>query len=231
MTTQTMARTVQQMVPGAPRYPQVNLLPPEIRAGQQFRSTRPWLGVALLVTILVAGLMAVWSTQMVRTAEEELAEAEDQNQSLLSQQSEYAEVPQVLGELNDITEVRLYGMSPETLWRPYIGAIAATAPAGVSIETMTMTLVSGTQATTTVGPDVPSSQVVSQILFEARSVTLPDTAAWMDGLAAVPGLANPWFTAAEITNENEVVHYVVSGTVDVTYGSLALRFFGTEEED
>ncbi len=215
-----------QVVPGAPALPQVNLLPSDIRAGRQLRSIRPWLGIAFLATILVAGLLVVWTTYQLKAAEDDLAETQDANQQLTAQQADYAEVPRVLGQLRDLDEVRLYGMSAETMWKPYIIAIAATAPAGLSIDQMAMTFASGTEATVAPTTATGSSEpmTIGQMTFEAKSLTLPDTVTWMNGIDAIPGLANAWVESAEIADENGVIHYTVSGHVDVTADSLALRF-------
>lgn len=218
----------QTAVSGAPQLPQVNLLPPEIRAGQQLRNLKPWLGIALLCAVLVAGLLIVWSNLGLRSAQDDLAETQDQNATLVAQQEDYSEVPQVLADLDTIEMARLYGMSVETMWRPYISAIAATAPAGVSVETMAMTLVTNDALGAGAAPGVEA--MIAQVTFDARSLTLPDTAAWLEGLDAVEGLSNPWFTAATVSEENGVVHYVVSGSVDVTLDALAMRFLDTEEE-
>lgn len=229
MKTQAPARTGQQfVVPGAPALPQVNLLPPEIRAGRQLSNVKPWLGIALLAAVLIAGLMTVWSIFTLRSAENALNETQDANAALVAQQAQYGEVPQVLGDLATIKQARLYGMSVETLWRPYISAVAATAPAGVSIETISMTLVTAASAAVTTVPG--AEPMVAQVTFDARSLTLPDTAAWLDGLDSVEGFSKAWFSAASVNEENGIVHYVVSGSVDVTYDALALRFLPTEED-
>ena len=41
---------------GAPSLPQVNLLPPEIKAARNLSRIKGWLGVALLMTLVLAAL-------------------------------------------------------------------------------------------------------------------------------------------------------------------------------
>lgn len=228
MKTPTAVRGGQQTssVSGAPQLPQVNLLPPEIRAGRQLSNLKPWLGIALLAAVLGAGLLIVWSNFGLRSAENELSDTQDENAALVAQQAQFSEVPQVLADLDTIKSARLYGMSVETMWRPYISAISATAPAGVSVEAMAMTLVTADALSAVPGVE----PMISQVTFDARSLTLPDTAAWLEGLDAIEGLSNAWFTSATLSEENGIVHYVVSGSVDVTFDALALRFLDTEED-
>ena len=213
-------------IPGSPVLPQVNLLPPEIRAGRQLSNLKSWLGVALLITVLAAGGLVVTSQLSLRSAQDALANTEDENAALVARQAEYAEVPTVLNQLENTTNARLVAMAAEVDWRPYIMAIAATAPAGVSIDNLAVSP-PGVGAVSTSG-DI-SDLVVAVVTFQGRSATLPDTAAWLDGLAAVPGLADPWFTSAGLQSQNDIGYYAVTGTVNVTYEGLAMRFVPTEE--
>ncbi|WP_182111186.1 MULTISPECIES: fimbrial assembly protein [unclassified Actinotalea] len=220
---------VDTTVPGAPAAPQVNLLPPEVHAGRQVSRIKSWALIAVLVALLVATLLYVWAAFSAKQAEAELALAQDESQALLAEQAQYAEVPQVLNQTQEIAEARELGMGAEVLWRPYLGAVAATAPAGVSIDTLSYS------------PSLPSELASSDPLltepttgalsFEARSLTVPDTAGWMDALEAVTGVTNPWFSSVAITQDAEsgATYYVVSGTVLLTTDALSGRFTTQEE--
>ena len=75
-----------EMVPGAPPLPQVNLLPPEIHAMRQFGKIRAWLGIALLGTILLAGVAYVSAVYATTQAQNEPVDTKAQNQQLLKEQ-------------------------------------------------------------------------------------------------------------------------------------------------
>lgn len=216
-------------VPGASPLPQVNLLPPEIRAGRQLKNVKAWLGVAVLITALVAGVLFLWATFMLRTAEAELAATQDQNTALVAEQQQYAEVPLVLNELAAVEEARLFGMSTEVVWTPYLQAVAASAPEGVSLDQLAFTGATPTDA----APDSTNPLAaahVGAITFTARSLNLPDTATWIDNLAAVPGFSDPWFGSAQVSDEDGIVYYSVTGTVNVNEQAYAERFVVVEEE-
>lgn len=225
----TQVRPAQKAkIAGSPTHPQVNLLPPEIRAGRQLSSIKSWLGLGLLLTLLVAGVMVLLSEMTLRGAQDELAETEDENASLVAQQAQYAEVPAVLNRLGNATDARLAGMASEVTWRPYIQAIAATAPAGVSIDSFSVTAPSEAASSAAAAS---GDLVIAVLSFQAKSATNPDTSAWLDGLESVRGLADPWFSASALSSKNDVVYYAVTGTVNVTVEGLSLRFVPGDEVD
>lgn len=228
MSPQTKAGVQRTVVPGRPSLPQVNLLPPEIRAGRQLTSIKSWLGIGLLATLLAAGGLVVMNELALRNAESDLAKTQDDNAALVAEQAQYAEVPTLLGRLDNLTQARLTGMGSEVLWRPYIVALAATAPAGVSITNLRVAPPITDQLVAT--GDL-SDVVIATVSFEAESATLPDTAAWLDALAPVVGLSDPEFSSAIIKGDSEsgLVFYAVTGSVDVTFDGLAMRFAPTEE--
>jgi len=221
--------TERTTVPGSPALPQVNLLPPEIRAGRQLSSIKGWLGIGLLATVLLAGGLVVLSELGLRDAESELADTQDVNAALVAEQAQYAAVPTLLGRLDDLMQARFTGMASEVLWRPYFAALTATAPAGVSITSLSVV---PPIADAVVAPTDITDIAIATVTFEAQSLTLPDTAAWLDALEPVHGLRNAQFSSALISQnaESGVVYYTVTGSVDVTYDGLAMRFVPTDDE-
>lgn len=211
--------------PGVPALPQVNLLPPEVRAGRQLDSVKRWLALTVLVVLVLAALVVGWASMTARTAEAELADTEAQNQQLILEQKTYAEVPQVLGRLAATEEARRVATAREVLWQPYVRAIAATAPDGVGLDTVTTTVTPDGTPPTDANPLVAGG--VGSVAFTATSTTMPDTAAWLRGLDAVPGLQAAWFSDATLSEEGGAVHYTVSGTVQLTADAYAERFAAT----
>ena len=210
-----------------PEVPQVNLLPPEVVAARGLRVLKRWLGllIALVVVACAAGVGV--SLMAERAAEDELAQAQAETTRLQAEREQYVEVPLVLGEVDRVTAARMFGMSTEVELAKYLAAISATAPDGVSIDTLQASITPPT--TEPVGPADPlAGPTVGQLTFEAESLTVPDTANWVDALNAIPGLADAWFTAADITEVNGTVYYTVSATVQVTSDAYAKRF---EEEN
>jgi hypothetical protein len=75
------------------------------------------------------------------------------------------------------------------------------------------------------GPaDALSAWSVGTISFTAQSATLFDTEAWLRALTTVPGFADPWFSAATLTETEGAIYYAVTATVQVNEQAYALRF-------
>ncbi|WP_454048524.1 PilN domain-containing protein [Cellulomonas sp. Marseille-Q8402] len=210
-------------------WPQVDLLPQEIRDARRLRATQKRLGVLLLVIVLLALAGYAGSLFLAAQARADLAEAQAETQRLQGEQAKYAEVPLTLGQIAEVEGAMQVGTSTEVLWAPYLSALQAVTPAGVTYDSVI------TDAGSPMAPWAGSASelqllAVGQITFTARAASLPDTAAWTDALSTVPGFSNPWFTTATLSDEDGAVFFQVSGTVDIVSSAYANRF-ATATED
>lgn len=218
-----------QQATAGPGLPQVNLLPPEVQAKRGLVRVKRWLGAAVVLSVLLAAGIVFRAGMAKDAADEELRVAQAETERLLAEQLEYSEVPIVQRNLETIKTARSLGMSTEILWPDYLSAIAATAPAGISIDTIG---VSGATPILLATPPINPLQApsVATVTFSAQSLTLPDTAGWLDGLETVPGFADGWFSTATITEEEGVALYTVSATVQIDERAYAERFAAEEEQ-
>ncbi len=226
----TIERQAAAAVP-APRgpvvLPQVNLLPPEIRAKRSLSRVKRLLAASLvLVLVLLAGGYAL-AVMDNSAADDELAEAQAETARLQAQESTYGDVPAVLNAVTSTQDARTFAMASEIRWKSYLDAITAVLPAGVSIDQFTLTGPASSTTATSVASAV--DQGIGTIAFEGRSKTVPDTAAWLDALASVTGFQNPWVSTVTVTEEDGSTYYSISSTVQLTTDSFALRFVPTEE--
>ncbi|WP_315095257.1 fimbrial assembly protein [uncultured Cellulomonas sp.] len=208
--------------------PQVNLLPPEVRAARGLRVTKRWLLISLVVTLFLCvgafGLALISGA----TAASELADAQAETVRLDNEAAKYAEVPQVLDALQQARTARTIGMSTEVQWRPYFDAVTSVLPAGVSIESIVST---GATPLVAAAPPTDPLQApsVGQLAFTARSVTVPDTSAWIDALNAIPGFGDAWVSSAAVTEDDTGTYYAVSATVQLTDATYSHRFDASTE--
>jgi len=210
--------------------PQVNLLPPEVRAARGLRNLKRWLGLALVVVlVLCAGVFALAKLSQA-AANDELTTAQRETQRLQTEQLKYAEVPRVLGALQKATTARTLGMSTEIAWAPYYAAITAVLPANVSIDSLVVTTTGAAGAAPAAATNPLQTPSVGQIQFTGRSTTVPNTAAWLDALNSVRGFSTAWASSATITqSQNKTTYYNVSVTVQVTSAAFTHRFDATKQ--
>lgn len=210
--------------------PQVNLLPPEVRAARGLRNLKRWLGLAMLAVLVVCIAVFALAKVSEAAADDGLTTAKADAQRLQTEQQKYAEVPRVLSALQAATTAQAVGMSTDVAWTSYYSAITAVLPADVSVDSLGVTLSTAATggATATVNPLQGAS--VGQIQFTGRSATLPNTAAWIDALDAIPGFADAWASSATITQSpNKTTYYNVTLTVQVTSAAYTHRFDATKK--
>lgn len=203
--------------------PQVNLLPPEVRAARGLRVVQRWLAVALVVTLLLCVGAFGLSMLTAGMAASDLEAAQARTVELQTETGKYAEVPQVLDALAASTAGRQLGMSTEVRWKSYLDAVTAVLPENVSIESMTMT--GATPLSPAVAPaDILQPVSAGQLEISGRTATLPDTAAWIDSLNSVPGFVDARVSSAAVSGEDGTVYYTVAASVQYTALAYSNRF-------
>ncbi|MDQ0373904.1 fimbrial assembly protein [Cellulomonas humilata] len=204
--------------------PQVNLLPPGIRARRALGRTKTRLGIALVLVLVLVVAVAAGALAQLTLAKSRLSDAQSESAQLTQQQAKYAEVPQVIGQLDQANAARELGFSTDTLWTPYLMATFAVLPAGAKITSIEMVSATPMQAAE-IPVDPLQAPSVGRLAFVVNSPTLPDTAAWLDGLNSIPGFSDAWMsTTALAEDENKNVFYQTSVTVQVTEAAYSGRF-------
>lgn len=208
--------------------PQVNLLPPEVQAARGLVNIKRWLGLSLVFVMVMAALAYGFSVLEAQRTQDELVDAQQENARLVQEQTKYAEVPQVLNELQRAENARALGLGADVVWKPYFDAIAAVLPTGVSIDTFTVTQATPWSSGQTVS-DPLVRPALGSVIFTVRTSTLPDDAAWLDALNSIPGFGDATFASAVLTQTEGEPYYAVSSSVQIQEPALSLRFLHTEE--
>jgi Tfp pilus assembly protein PilN len=208
---------------GAPRSPQVNLLPPEIRARRVLGRVKMSLGVVLLVVVLLAVAGYFGSSAVERSAAKDLAGKQSDVEVLVAEQAKYAEVPLLKAQLSAAKTARTLGMSTEVLWKGYLGAIQTVTPTDVTISSLTTELPNPVLARSASAAPLNAPSLGS-ISFVGQARALPDLSTWMEALNGIPGLADATFATAALIDTDGVVYYDISTTVQVNGTAVASRF-------
>ena len=213
---------------GAPRQPQVNLLPPEVRAKRSLGRVKAWLAVTLLAVLLAAVAGVVLAMVVENRAADDLQAKQDEISRLQSEQARYAEVPRIKGQISATQQARDTVMATEVLWPQFLGAVQATIPDNVRMKTLTTELPGPTV------PETPSANpldppAVGSVSFSGRASLLPDLAQWMDQLAAIPGVVGVTFDSADFADDEGVYGYDITVGIQVDSTVYAHQYAQAEE--
>lgn len=208
---------------GAPRLPQVNLLPNEVRAARGVKNLQRLLLLVIVLVVVVIGGVYFLTMLQQQDAEDAYAGEQSRTSELLVEQRNYAEVPVVLRQVNATGGALLVSSISEILWTDYLNAITAVVPDG----TMITNLATESLSPVTVAPtanDVLSADPVARVTFSALSPGRPDTATWIDSLNAVTGMSGARLYTSTRIGLDDAVMYETIVSVDLGGDALAVRF-------
>jgi len=216
--------------PGVVRHPQVNLLPSEIAAARGLQSVKRWAVLGVAASALVVGVVYAASAVQLGQAQDDLTAAEFRTTQIEAEMAQYADVPLVRGELQQVQQARALATSTEVLWRPQLDALRAALPADASIVTLQVT--GATPVASALPPNDPlQPQSLGLLAFTATTPTIPDSAAWVDALGAVPGLVDPRVQSIVQETTEGSAGYIVTGTVQYDETALSGRFQQNGEDN
>ena len=207
----------------APALPQVNLLPPEVKAARGLARTKRWLAVVILLAVIASAGLVGKAMLDQQDAEDQLAQAKAEEDRLNLQKAQYADVPIVLTALERANTARALGMSTEFYWRPYLDAIGFVRPDGWRIEEMKT--VCATPLLLPPAPvDVLTEQGACVITFTAQAAVVPDLSAWVRALETVPNFVDASLQDAMLKDDQGTPMYQVTGTVVLSQDAYVERY-------
>ncbi len=144
----------------------------------------------MVVGVIAAlGLTAgayVLSLSVATAAQVALEREQGRSIELLDAQGEFSEVRTVTQTAELIAAAQQAGALTEIQWRPFVAAVQATLPSGVTIVEFSINSASPT--TSLPQPDSPLlASRSATIIFTAESPDLPNVRAWLDNLTQIPG--------------------------------------------
>jgi Tfp pilus assembly protein PilN len=189
MTTLTPTRLAQM--------PRVNLLPPEIAAAARLRHVKLMLGLLVLAAMALVVLGYLFASSRIGGAEESLADAQADGAKLQADVATYAEVPQVLAEVDTAQANLETAMTPEIRWSFYLNDLSLTIPRSTRLPSMTA--VNDAAAAQLTGSLSTTDQVATplgqlstgSITFTGVSTDFDAVAAWLQSLARQQGYLEP----------------------------------------
>lgn len=221
----TSAASVMSAVYAVPR---VNLLPDEILVERRLRRTQVTLGAVVLAVVgAVAGGFVVAAGSAAQ-AQDDLAVEQARTQTLLTEQAEYAEVPEVLGALEATRAAQAEAMEYDVVWAEYLDRLAASYPKNVWLRDMNITVAPGSTDPAATDPALAgaasASDTIGTITFNGTGLVHDDVAAWLDALDTIEGFHGATYSTSARTELDGSVVVDFTSTVEVGRDALSLRF-------
>lgn len=211
---------------GAALLPQVNLLPPEVRAARSVRRVKGWLGISFVLSLLVVAGVYLLGTMEKSRAQDELDTARRETDALLAEQATYAEVPRVLQALARAENAAHLVEGAEIRWDEYLAAIEAIIGDRVAISTLAVTQVDEGQE-----PNPLDPEAIAVMTFSGIATSPIDGPAFADSLEALPGLEAVRTEVMTLTGEGELRWWEVRVTARVTTDALTVVRLADDAED
>jgi len=179
--------------------PRVDLLPPEINEGRNFRRLQRRLAAAVVLTVVVAGAAVAWSQQGVSGAQGGLDQIQVSTQALKAQSARYAMVPRQLAALDTARAAREQALGRDLPWYRLLTDLDQAAPAGTSLTSLSLTI---TDAPAGVGAATLPPLVtagIGQVSVVGSTGDFEGVTAWLRAVAEVSGLSEATLLGASST--------------------------------
>ncbi|MFJ8896148.1 hypothetical protein ACIRCZ_16315 [Leifsonia sp. NPDC102414] len=200
--------------------PQVDLLPPEIRAERKAKSLRRALVYAVIGMILLVILACGAASALAAVMQASVVEGQATTASLLGQQNQYGEARQLKQQVATAEAAQSVGASTEIDWQKYVTEIQLRLPAGVALNTITID--SSSPLALYAQPSSPLQGArVATVAFSVLTPT-PDISAWLVTLAQLPGYADA--VPGAVTLDETTGLYQANVTLHLNQDAFDKRF-------
>ncbi|MGC9669229.1 PilN domain-containing protein [Planosporangium sp. 12N6] len=196
-----------------------DLLPPEIvEARRAHRVRRIVLSILVGFTALLAGWYALASYQTA-VARDDLRIAQGDVQRLSRQQKDFADLVRTQAESQTVNAQLANLLTGDLRWSRLLEALREQAPAQVRLGSVAGTFTGDGAAGSAAARPLNASpdKLVGAVTITGTADSKASVAAYLDGLATVPGLANPFVDS--VTQQDTRYEFIVR--VDIT-GSFPL---------
>jgi hypothetical protein len=176
-----------------------NLLPPEITDARRAKKVRRVMAVVVCVAVVATGGWYAWTKHGTSQAQDSLTSAQDRSLALGHRAASYNNLVKIQSQTSAISAELTTLMADDLPWWQLLPSLSAIAPAGVAL-----TGVTGSISPAGAAPAAAAAQPVATGAPSIGSFTIIGTApdknsiaAFVDALALVKGISNPYLTGAQ----------------------------------
>ena len=214
----------------------VNLLPDTYAKRAAVKRAKAFAAGAIVVALLVALFAWLIAGQRQALAQESLDAATAQRAQLQAEAARYSDVPKVFASVAAAEQQLELAMGNEVRWSFFLNDLALTMPAGVSLDSLQVSSPApgagqaaaapssanaSAMANGASGAGVPSLGAMN---VSAKAFTYNTVANWLDSLAKLPTLADPYVGSIAAGSEEGTDIVTYSSTASITSEALSQRY-------
>ena len=213
----------------------VNLLPRTYAERAAVKRAKVFAGICILVAALITLLAWLVAHQKQTSAQESLDAATAERAMLQAEAVKYSDVPKVFATVAAAQKQLELAMANEVRWSFFLNDLALTMPSGVSLDTLQVTSPAPGASTTVTAPSAASAPAgsgasgagmpgIGTMSVSAKAFTYNTVANWLDSLAKLPTLSDPYVGSISAGTEEgtEIVSY--TSTASITPNALSRRY-------
>jgi Tfp pilus assembly protein PilN len=216
----------------------VNLLPSTYAKRAAVKRAKFFAAMAVLVALLISLFAWLVANQKEAAAQEALDAATAERALLTAEAAKYADVPRVFRAVAAAEGQLELAMRNEVRWSFFLNDLALTMPSGVSLDTLQVTSPAPGAPAQAVAPSSASAAGsgssgagvpgIGTMSVSAKAFTYNTVANWLDSLAKLPTLSDPYVGSISAGNEEGTDIVTYSSTATLTSDALSQRYTGEE---
>jgi Tfp pilus assembly protein PilN len=218
----------------------VNLLPSTYAKRAAVKKAKFFAAMAVLAALLISLFAWLVANQKEAAAQEALDAATAERALLQAEAAKYSDVPKVFATVAAAEDQLTLAMGNEVRWSFFLNDLALTMPSGVSLDTLQVTSPAPGAPTQAVAPSAASATAaasgssgagipgIGTMTVSAKAFTYNTVANWLDSLAKLPTLSDPYVGSISAGTEEGTDIVTYSSTATVTSEALSQRYTGEE---
>lgn len=189
-------------------YPEVDLLPAEIRARRGVHALRRRLGVGLVALLVLTLAACGWGWFQDVDARNRLTMAENESIRLNAQLASFSEVVRIQSDIDQTRDAIRLGMRNEVLWADLIRRFQAGLPEFAEIEQMAFVVVFDSEYADTSGGPFETGESIGTINWTIRVGALEHSGVLVDALNEAPGMFDATYTQTKLNIDDGSVQVI-----------------------
>lgn len=173
-----------------------NLLPPEVIDARRGKKVRRLVALILAAGLLITAGWYLYAKHQTSAAQDQLSQSQDQLVQLHHDQAKYANVVKIQADSAALKAQLAQLMTGDLQWWQLEPKLQAVAPAGLTINSVNGTISAGGGAPVAAASANPlnTATAIGSMTIAGTAVNNSEVAAFVDALATVPGIADPFVT-------------------------------------